>query len=121
MTPPANIKESILVPTIGLKPRSTHKATICICGIDMATQQAMLAIIKIINSKLGEINFSDSFWLASVVSLSNMLFSIFFLNKKESGIVKITAIIPNKTYKNLQSNVLIKTAEIKVGQIIPEK
>ena len=35
--------------------------------------------------------------------------------------VKITAIIPNKTYKNLQSNELVKTAEIKVGQIIPEK
>ena len=44
-----------------------------------------------------------------------------FLNKKENGIVKIMAIIPNKTYKNLQSNVLIKTAEIKVGQRIPEK
>ena len=39
--------------------------------------------------------------------------------KKESGIVKITAIMPNKTYKNLQSNELVKTTEIKVGQIIP--
>ena len=106
---------------IGLKPRSTHKATICICGIDMATQQAMLANIRINNNNRGDIDFSESFCLASLVSLSKKLLSIFFVNKKESGTVKITAIIPNKTYKNLQSNELIKTAEIKVGQIIPEK
>ncbi len=41
--PQASMSESISAPRAAPKPRSTQRATICTCGIAIATQQAMPA------------------------------------------------------------------------------